>query len=419
MCNAQCAVCNMQCAMCNVHCAMCSVCRAKCSVCHAVGSSARRSSVQQADGSVQRVAAAGGRQCAASSAVRGADAASERQQRRTPPAWATRCSVPGAELSQQPGLAGRGHTAVAAAATLGASSTGLSINLSRDPGAPLRMGSRLPKEPSPAPEQAPMPEPGATWSPHPMPSLTLTPSELACRACAPLPALCPLPELRAEATLPVLPRLLRSPPAQGEEKASGPRAHSRAGEHRGVTLRPGTGCPGDRELAAHAHHTCEGFPQHPDLLGGSRCGRSTLRRGEVGRAHVGPPGPLVAEQRERPSGVRGPGTLGLASGWHGERRAPAPGPSAPNAGKKRTVKGFQEMPGGDTALSLVPNLPEQPAQGDREDKWLSPRSCPAGHPIPATKQGQSPAGCPSGPAQPGQGTEPCCPHAEQDGDMNH
>lgn len=49
----------------------------------------------------------------------------------------------------------------------------------------------------------------------------MTPSEPACRACAPLPALCPLPELRAEATLPVLPRLLRSPPAQREERLSG------------------------------------------------------------------------------------------------------------------------------------------------------------------------------------------------------
>lgn len=47
----------------------------------------------------------------------------------------------------------------------------------------------------------------------PVHGLTLTPSEPACRACAPLPVLCPLPELRAEATLPVLPRLLRSPPA--------------------------------------------------------------------------------------------------------------------------------------------------------------------------------------------------------------
>lgn len=208
-----------------------------------------------------------------------------------------------------------------------------------------------------------MPQPGATWSPHPAPGLTLTPSEPACRACAPLPALCPLPELRAEATLPVLPRLLRSPPAQGEEKASGPRAHGRAGGHRGVTPHPGAGCPGDRGLAARAHRTCEGFPQHPDLLGGSRRGRSALRWGEVGRAHVGPPGPLVAEQRERPSGVRGPGTLGLASGWHGERRAPAPGPSAPNAGKKRTVKGFQEMPGGDG--QRYPWFPTSPSSQHR------------------------------------------------------
>lgn len=45
----------------------------------------------------------------------------------------------------------------------------------------------------------------------------MTPSEPACRACAPLPALCPLPELRPEATLPVLPRLLRSPPAHRGE----------------------------------------------------------------------------------------------------------------------------------------------------------------------------------------------------------
>lgn len=163
----------------------------------------------------------------------------------------------------------------------------------------------------------PGPEPNATegWHGHLGARLTLTPSAPACRACAPLPALCPLPELRAEATLPVLPRLLRSPPAQGRGDAVrtlSPLAGQ--GEHRGVAVpcqshchvpahapSGGTG----RVPAARAHPTCKGFPQHPDLLRGSRRGRSALRRREVGRAHVSPAGPLVVEQRERPSGMRG------------------------------------------------------------------------------------------------------------------
>lgn len=114
---------------------------------------------------------------------------------------------------------------------------------------------------------------------------------------------------------------------------------------------------------------------------------------------------------------RPPGTLGGRAERAAVRRAwpqcagarirvawgeASPGPRSVST-KCREKKNSQRFSGdawgGGTALSLVPNLPEQPAQGDREDKWLSPGPCPAGYPIPATKQGQSPAGCPSGPAQ--------------------
>lgn len=173
--------------------------------------------------------------------------------------------------------------------------------------------------------------------------LTLTPSEPACRACAPLPALCPLPELRAEATLPVLPRLLRSPPAQREEMPSGLRAPwpgQRMSPCCGQALlepqpprpsvcpSPGTG----RVPAACTRCTCEGFPQHPDLLRGSRRGRSALRRREVRWAHVSPAGPLVAEQRAA-SGVRG--SVGAGSQQCGTGRGDpwSCNPSLPHAGK--------------------------------------------------------------------------------------
>ena len=159
-----------------------------------------------------------------------------------------------------------------------------------------------------------------------------------------------------------------------------------------------------RVPAAHAHRTCKGFPQHPDLLRGSRRGRSALRRREVGRAHVSPAGPLVAEQREQPSGMRGSTRLGLHRCGTG-RSDPWPwGPSLPHAGKtpqrrcgvpgRGHAQGCQCCPGG---LSLS----EQLAQGDgdqpRDPILQGPPSLPPTRDRPVE-------GCPSAPAQHRQGT---------------
>lgn len=143
----------------------------------------------------------------------------------------------------------------------------------------------------------------------------MTPSEPACRACAPLPALCPLPELRAEATLPVLPRLLRSPPARRGEavRALSPAERGHHGvavprrSHRPVLVL----CPGRCQLAVPA----KGF-------------RST-QISSVGAGVADPPcdgdrwDGLMSAPRDpwwqsRESGRQEPGSaLGLARVWHG------------------------------------------------------------------------------------------------------
>lgn len=88
--------------------------------------------------------------------------------------------------------------------------------------------------------------------------LTLTPSEPGWRAWLPLPVLWPLPELRALATLPVLPTLLRSPPVN-----RGGRDHVRRKtlQQRQVGP-PSTGALPRRRGGTPALVTRQGLPVH-------------------------------------------------------------------------------------------------------------------------------------------------------------
>lgn len=194
---------------------------------------------------------------------------------------------------------------------------------------------------------------------------------------------------------PGTPRCGRAPPEPPPHPAPCPRGHGGSQQH--------TRC------------TCKGFPQHPDLLrGGWRC-RSALRRREVGRAHVSPAGPLVAEQREQPSGVGGP-ALGLhrCGTGRGDRS-----PGAIAAGRGETPSQGVGSPA--TAVprdaSAVPGACPQPQAGSDSD-----------HSQETVLQGPPPCHQPGTDLRwdvpvprlsPGRGRGPCCPCAEQDRDTTH
>lgn len=165
--------------------------------------------------------------------------------------------------------------------------------------------------------------------------LTLTPSEPACRACAPLPVLCPLPELRAEATLPVLPRLLRSPPAQREEMPSGHQAlwTGWGTPWCGHALpelpppRPGTCPPGAREGPSS---TCPPYlrrvsaaPRSPPWEPARPIRPATVRGGTGSCRPRGTLGGRAERAAVRHAWLR---ALRLASVGHGARRPVASGP---------------------------------------------------------------------------------------------
>lgn len=305
---------------------------------------------QQADGSVQRGAAAGSVPVAARSVQCSAEAPCERQRRhgtRSRPDTARSGSPclalrPGGTLCRQlssgpasgRGPAGRRHAGghcqrqprpVSRWVPVGTHSTRPSISPSKDWG-------QLPRQQTPAPGQAPVPgpEPNATesWHGHLGARLTLTPSAPACRACAPLPALCPLPELRAEATLPVLPRLLRSPPAQGRGDAVRTLSPlARQGEHRGVAMPCQSHChvpahtpSGDREGPSG---TCPPYLQRVSAAPRSppwepaRPIRPATARGGTGSCRPrGTLGGRAERAAIRHAWLR---VLGFASVWHGAK----------------------------------------------------------------------------------------------------